>query len=261
VAINLRYRHPEIDMSRHELAKLFAVFIFAPLFSCTAPAVDTLQGPTAEQLARKYRSEAQLHAEGVPVNEQLAVIQSAGETALRSKADVENRVLCLIVVAGKADGMDERIIQAIVRRYELEASFSPWEKQFIYDKEQTWGDFRAANWRYESAWALLWSLGYTDTLSWPDQEANVPEMVRLITGRSAEAFRRDAKLRSVASILDSTDLVYRYHWAVSESRTAGQAAPAGLIPSVIHERHQALNWLIAFQSKDWDDVSTATIAD
>ena len=246
----------------HKILSLSAMLILASFYGCgVAPVQESqkqLAKPTAEQLLRKQRSEEQLRAEGVPVNEQLPVIQSASETQLRSEEEIENRMRCLIVVAGKADGLDEKLLQTIVRQYGLKAHFSPWEDRFIYGEDLTSQDYAEARLRYESAWTLLWALGIIDTLSRPDSEANVPEMIRLINGKSVEDFRAEAVVRSVPSILDSTDLVYRYHEAVYTAATAGEPIPAGLLPGVVHERHHALNWLIRYQDKNWDDVSTET---
>jgi hypothetical protein len=47
-------------------------------------------------------------------------------------------------------------------------------------------------------------------------------------------------------------------WATTEARIKGAAPPAGLEPSVVLERHYALNWLTRFEDEDWDDVETPT---
>ena len=72
-------------------------------------------------------------------------------------------------------------------------------------------------------------------------------------------FMAQAKLRDIASILDEADLIYRYHWACVDARLKQAPMPAGLNPSVVMERHAALNWLIDNDGQDdWDnpDVST-----
>jgi hypothetical protein len=233
-----------------------AALILLSLSGCEVMNIAGTQEPTAEQMARKQRSEAQLLTEGVPVNEQLPVIQSVGETTLRSELNVENRILCLTLVAGKADGMNDKVIQTIVRRYGLADHFSPWERAFIATDEITAEEFSIARWRYESAWALLWALGILEPMQRPDKTAEIPQMIRLITGRSAESFRADSQLRSVAEILDRTDLVYRYHAAVYFAEAEGADAPTNLLAGVVHERHHALNWLIGYKGQDWDEVTT-----
>ena len=60
------------------------------------------------------------------------------------------------------------------------------------------------------------------------------------------------------SFLRQADLIYRYHWAVTNARLKGQRAPAALDPGVTQERHHALNWLIGYNEQDCDHVSTDT---
>ena len=73
-----------------------------------------------------------------------------------------------------------------------------------------------------------------------------------------EQFISSAKLRTPSEILDQADLIYRYHWAVVDARVNGKEPPAKLDPSVVMERHYALNWLIGYMNQEWDDVSTDT---
>ena len=72
--------------------------------------------------------------------------------------------------------------------------------------------------------------------------------------RSAPATR----LRPLPELLDALDSVYRRHWLVRQARLDDQPAPIGLHPSVVYERHYALNWLLRFDEQDWDEVGTPT---
>ena len=65
-------------------------------------------------------------------------------------------------------------------------------------------------------------------------------------------------LRSANDILNMSDLIYRYHWAIRQAKLDGAPEPAGLSGSVVSERHHALNWLTYYFDADWDDVSTDT---
>ena len=75
--------------------------------------------------------------------------------------------------------------------------------------------------------------------------------------RTTSQFIEDSELRPIADILDQADLIYRYHWAVTNARMKGQQIPAGLDAGVTQERHYALNWLIGTEQA-WDDVTTDT---
>lgn len=67
------------------------------------------------------------------------------------------------------------------------------------------------------------------------------------------------RLRDIEDILNEADLIYRYHWACRDARLNGREEPAGLINSVVMERHAGLNWLIgALDIDDWDNPDTST---
>lgn len=81
---------------------------------------------------------------------------------------------------------------------------------------------------------------------------------RTAAERTAAEFIADSRLRPIADILDQADLIYRYYWAVTDARLKGQQSPAGLDRGVIYERHYALNWLIGYNEKAWDNITTDT---
>jgi len=114
------------------------------------------------------------------------------------------------------------------------------------------------SWRGECVWVLLWSLGYVDELDRPEKECDAEKIADLFEKHPKDAFLKDAKLRPLGEILDQADLIYRYHWAVVDSRVKGNEAPAKLNADVVAERHYVLNWLIGYLDQEWDAVSTDT---
>ena len=76
--------------------------------------------------------------------------------------------------------------------------------------------------------------------------------------QTLESLIAQANLRTVSSILDEADLIYRYHWALVDAELYDTAKPQGLLAPVVEERHRALNWLIGYQDQDWDEVTTDT---
>ncbi|MEN7343830.1 MAG: DUF4272 domain-containing protein [Pseudomonadota bacterium] len=214
--------------------------------------------PSSEQLGRKRQSELVLREEGVPFNEYLPVIESSAEAKIRSEGDVELRALCLVFVAVKGEGVDHETVKQLIAAYGLEPHLTPRERAFINDPEPSEHDRVQFVWRYESAWVLLWALGFIDELPRPDKIADVPQLTVIVGDRTTESFREAAVLRDAKQILDQADLTYRYHWAVVDARISGEESPSGLDSSVVYERHYALNWLISYMGQDWDDVSTDT---
>jgi hypothetical protein len=186
------------------------------------------------------------------------MLESENESKHRTQEEVAWRTLALLVVAVKGEGLEQSMVDKVVARYDLERHFSPGELAFIENPKPTEQERIQFTWRYEAAWTLLWSLGYVEELGQPTAICDVQRAVALMKERSAEQFLHDARLRSQAEILDQTDLIYRYHWAVVDAHINGKTSPAGLEPGVTMERHYALNWLVGYMDQAWDDVSTDT---
>jgi len=213
---------------------------------------------SSEALQRKERSEKLLQAEGVPVNKFLPVIETEKEAKHRSKGEVAYRALALLVVAVKGEGLEQTIVDKIIEEYGLNSYFTPKENAFIQNSTPSQHDRVQFSWRYEAAWALLWALSYVEELEKPFAICDVSRAVTFMKERNIKLFLADAKLRPMSEILDQTDRIYRYHWAIVDARIKGAKAPAGLEPSVTVERHYALNWLIGYMEQEWDDISTDT---
>lgn len=211
-----------------------------------------------EAVTRKAQSEAILRSEGVPINEFLPVIDTASEAKARSTEEVAHRALALLIVAVKGEGLEQPIVDRVVKDYGIAGHFTPNEAAFIQDASPSQNDRVQFSWRYEAAWVLLWALGYIEELNKPTEICDVRRAVKLMQERSTEQFIADAKLRPLSEILDQADRIYRYHWAVVDARINGREPPASLEPGVTMERHYALNWLIGYMDQEWDDISTDT---
>lgn len=216
------------------------------------------QNASPDALRRKQRSETVLSAEGVPLNKFLPAIESERQAKRRSTEEVAYRALALLAVAVKGEGLEQSIVERVVKDYGLRERFTPKETAFIGNGAPSQRDRVQFSWRYEAAWVLLWALGYVEKLEKPTAICDVPRAVEFMRKRNAAQFVADAKLRPLPEILDQADRIYRYHWAVVDARVNGKKAPAGLEPGVTLERHHALNWLIGYMEQEWDDVSTDT---
>lgn len=211
-----------------------------------------------EALARKERSETILAAEGVPIHAGLPLIEAEPGVPERHSEDVAHRAMVLIVVAMRAERMSQQMAARIVADYGLEPYLTPLEQAFLRSAQPSAKDMQRFSWRYESAWLLLWALGFADSAGRPDRTCDVARVVASMRDRRADQFIGTARLRPMTQILDEADLVYRYHWAVVDARMKRQPPPAGLHPGVLYERHYALNWLIGYCDQEWDEVTTDT---
>jgi hypothetical protein len=214
---------------------------------------------TEDGTARKEKTEAFLKAKKIPFAKSLPPIEGEKLAKFRTLEEVTGRVLALMVVAVKGEGLEDEIVHRVIEKFGIAPFLSPAEQEFIQDSNPTQQDKINFIWRYESLWALLWALGHIETLPFPDQICDVPKSVGLIHDLgSLEAFTQASRLRSPSELLDQCDLAYRLHWAVVDARLRGEAPPAKIEAGVSYERHYALNWLRCYDDQDWDEVGTDT---
>jgi hypothetical protein len=194
----------------------------------------------------------------VPINQHLPVIETENEAKRRSKEEIAQRALCVLLVAVKGEGLEQSVVERIAQDFKLRNSFTPNERAFIVASAPSQNDRLQFSWKYEAAWVLLWALGYVSILEKPTKICDVKFAVKTMRDRGPDGFSVGAKLRPLRDILDQADQIYRYHWAVVDARIKGKPAPAQLEAGVVLERHYALNWLIGYMDQDWDNISTDT---
>lgn len=214
-------------------------------------------GASPRQLARKERTEQLLRKKGIVVNPHLPVTEDATEVVLRDKNEIIQRVYALAVMAARGEGVP--VEQLEEKKAELAIdSFTEEEKRLYVKKELTQQEKAALTWRYESLNILMWALRFVDQLTYPADICNVPHIVDTVIHQERWQFEAAATLRDKEAVLEQMDLIYRMHWACVDARLHKSPAPPGIHPSIIYERHYALNWLARYQDQDWDDVTTDT---
>ena len=215
-----------------------------------------VKGDDPEAIRRKKRSERILVSERVPINTALALIQPTSDKRPRRIEEVAMRALCVLMTAMKAERMDQPMVLRVVRQYALAAHFTPVEKEFIRNATPTDDEKATLLSKYEAAWVLLWALGYIDALGIPNQTCDIGRAVACMRDRNnTQSFINDAKLRSLSQLLDQADLIFRYHWSVTDAEQNQRDMPAGLQANVVNQRLGALNWLIRNPNQEWDDFS------
>jgi hypothetical protein len=209
-----------------------------------------------DAVERRSRSIAQLKAQNVPVNDWLPLIESEEEIEPKSTTEIALRAVVLVLVALKTEGLESQEVEAVIRKFDLAASFTPSEQAFINDPSPNAEQKAALSWRYEAAYVLFWALGYTEELTLPRTPCNPVPLVKLLQERDRDELIGGTKPKPLNEILDQADLIYRYRWALVSTGLSGTANPAGLDNDVAMERHHALNWLV--QDDAWDDISLDT---
>jgi hypothetical protein len=240
------------------------------------PTTDQWHDASPLQRARAERSFAALKPRKVPAYGGPLFVQDDSEVRLQDAQVVARRAVILWAVALKAEATPQQEVIDLIKRADAWNSITPIEKAFLEDANPNPDLSRAMVWRLESLWVMLWALGYVDQLEWPRDMCDVPKLVEIM--RAAESnptFVTDAKLRSVAEILDAQDLTMRINWAIRDAglheqprvpedlNWTGDSAWIPIFQSpatgVVEERHYALNWLVNFQQPEsWDLVDTPT---
>ncbi|MCA9890674.1 MAG: DUF4272 domain-containing protein [Anaerolineae bacterium] len=221
------------------------------------PRSDDATQYSHEAIARKTRSLKTLQKQGVPYIEHLPPIADASQTTLRSVEAIAERIMALLLISQRANGGTVTTFQEQMQRLGLQDALTPEEKRFAQDMDPEEYMFAMYGARHESAYALLWSLGYVEELGKPVHRAD-SGLLNDAYHQSVDSLIAQANLRDISTILDEADLIYRYHWALVDAELYDTAKPEGLLVTVVEERHRALNWLIGYQNQDWDEVTTDT---
>ncbi|MBV6323871.1 DUF4272 domain-containing protein [Duganella violaceipulchra] len=211
---------------------------------------------------RKARSDELLAARKVAVPATLPPLVSEPELRLRTPEDVLRRMLALFVVAIRAEslaGGRAIAVNDLQKRFPPAfASLTDAERAFLAKETPAEQETTQFLWRYEAILVLQWALGLQVALPFADAICDVAAISRTVIDRGTEGLRKQLAMRPAAEILDALDLHYRLHWATRQAILKKTATPAGLNDGVLQERHQALNWLVQFEDRDWDEVDTPT---
>ena len=218
---------------------------------------DPKENYTDEQLNRKANSESFLNSNGIKVNSNLPCTADSKNTSIRTKEEVINRVYSLMIIAVYGEGVNKEQLQKPISDKQIVA-FSA-KEQAVLDLNEMNDQQRAyCTWRYESLYTLLWSLNIVSEIKFPSEICNVQEVVAAILQPSRIEFIEKSKLRSTEEILNELDKTYRLNWACVDARIKGEQVGGAINPSIIYERHYALNWLTKYQNQEWDNVQTNT---
>ncbi len=213
---------------------------------------------TQDAIRRKARSESLVESQGLPINKALPLIGIDVEAEPRSVREIAFRALCLLPISGRGCGLEPDDEAMMVENHGLTAHFTPAERAYINDPSPPEPIRVQFCWHFESAWVLLWALGYVEEgLAPPEEVCDVHRAYQFAADRPGERFLADAKPVAFAEILDQADLAYRMHWAVRQMWLTGQETPGVINPSIVYERNYALSWLTE-PHVSWDEVEVDT---
>lgn len=206
-----------------------------------------------ESTGRRKRTAAILTERGIPFRDDLPVLACSKHATLRGQADVAHRSLASCVVTLKALEYPRDSYADAFESTDVLVAFSPDERAFLSNEKPTDFDVAQFSWRGEACRTLLWSLGLVESLGAPTDQFDAEKLLDIF----ADGWRAKALLRPKDEIFDEHDIIYLYHWSVRNA-LVGIVQCTDVIPSVVMERHYALNWLITYCDQEWDQVTTDT---
>lgn len=233
--------------------------LFSPDQSVTDPEAALPWYP--DSIERKRLSIERLIELGISHLASLPLLPSEHEVPLPPVSAVVDRVTSLLAVAvrGESAGQGEPIPMEQLRGVLPRAldGLTPEESRWLSNDDPDEQSIANFTWRYECVPVLLWALQLLPTLDLPAAICDVPRITRLVLDTDWSTVEATAELRSPAEVLDQTDLYYRIHWAMVNSRLGSTPPVEGLEPGAVYERRYALEWLIAYP-EPWDDVAMNT---
>ncbi|WP_260232369.1 DUF4272 domain-containing protein [Chryseobacterium lactis] len=195
------------------------------------------------------------------INFNLPHIESEEEITLRTPKEIAARVTALAITNFVAfDTIDTKTATDYLIEYNLWEYITPDEKEFISNPTED-KKFQET-WKCECILVLLWALKIVNSLPFPNELCNlndIPTEKYPVSGdRDPSNFINTIHtIRSKSEILDANDLYYRYDRACVDTRMNNREMTQ-IHPSIVYERHYALNWLINYMDQEWDDISCDT---
>ena len=177
---------------------------------------------------------------------------------IRSQHEVVARALVLNVVINCAYQMPNDYARSWLRGQGLFEKATLQELAFMDGIDQgEQPDTGGFELQIEALWALAWSLGFVDDLSFSqyctDELAGwLPDLRR---NEGKDRFERAAVLVERDKVREALDLCFCLTWGAAEANLERRRCPGPVEQYVLWERRRALEWL---RGEDWDDYPTDT---
>lgn len=201
-------------------------------------------------LNRRARSEAILKARKVQVHKSLPPVVAEEELVTMPARQVFERGMTLLVLGSTTTTLTRREGAERLREWGLLHELTPGERAYLADEDLTDEELNAMNWRFESAYALLWSVGVAPDAGYPSDLSNLPGLLTRVKSRSFSRWLHEARFRPSGQILDRLDLTRRLQRAISEQQTQGWKPYPNLNPAVNALWQHALSWVVK-DSSPW----------
>ena len=214
-----------------------------------------------DQIQRKLNSESILENLKIKINKNLPYTSNETGITIRPAKEIAQRISVLAVTNLVAFNhiLGEEAIEYL-KKHNLWDFTTPKEKFFLSDPTEEKKNYET--WKCECIWVLAWALNKINELGPP---ANLCELDSIPAENYPVGKNKDPNefinsindTRPKSEILAMQDLYYRIDWACVDARIKNIPVQSAN-PSLVYERHYALNWLINYHGQDWDEVSCDT---
>jgi len=201
-------------------------------------------------LERKQQTETFLKTLGIPVYDELPVIEEENDVHVRSVQEIAARIMILAYLNCIAIQEElQPVLLDYLKTQGLWVKVSAQEKILFEKPDLTEEEKDLIASRAESIWVLLWAINKVDRLTLPTKEVDVDILFPLLPPFMEDAMEyiTAASIRSTSDILNEADFIFRLYWTMSKNPLEG------LNDRIAFERFFAINWITGAR-KDWDDV-------
>ena len=198
----------------------------------------------------RTQSQQFLRAHGIPIHDQLPLLESWAELKPQSAETVAIRCVVLGYVIGIGYGANVLKLNQFLKEAGLIAHASSREQALLGRNNHTEQEKVNAVWLAECVLSLAWCLGLVDLDPFRGcDDSLASHFPKPFVDPSG--FVSKAVLRPLDEIYQQADLHYCLHWAARNSRLTGTPCPVS--EDLIMERRKSLDWVIGVEN-DWDEV-------
>ena len=201
-------------------------------------------------LERKQQTETFLKTLGIPVYDELPVIEEENDVHVRSVQEIAARIMILAYLNCIAIQEElQPVLLDYLKTQGLWVKVSAQEKILFEKPDLTEEEKDLIASRAESIWVLLWAINKVDRLTLPTKEVDVDILFPLLPPfmEDATEYITAASIRSTSDILNEADFIFRLYWTMSKKPLEG------LNDRIAFERFFTINWITGAR-KDWDDA-------
>lgn len=186
--------------------------------------------------------------------------ESIGDDEYRTPLACAQRCVILYGIVSASHGEDRGKIISWLKDEKLWDYISEEEIIFLESKTLSEEQITNATWRIEALHLLLWALNKVLSAENLSETCDV-ELINSVCDfylTDTKEFLESSTLRDKSEISDLNELIYDSHWEVGDAQINNKNMPDNLNPSVVQERHYAINWLMGYCDQKWDEITTDT---